>query len=256
MPHHIGRGTKDQSLPVLTDVPTRVPHLLPNWERPGTMSGIATFDGYLVAMNTGYSDVLGWSGPDLMCAPFWEFVHPDDRDRTVEWIDGLIREGGVRTGHEMRLLCRDGSYRWTRWDALADLDSELRYGVGVDISRRKLPVEEPCVLVGTWLRHIDAGTVSWSDELYVMFGLPIGAPLTDEAVRGRVHEQDLPLAESAWRESLADEDAHAANYRVVRPDGSIRRLHSTGRVVARSDGRALVVRGITVDITDGPDGQW
>jgi PAS domain-containing protein len=85
-----------------------------------------------------------------------------------------------------------------------------------------------------------------------MFGLPVGSGLTDEELRARIHPQDHPLVVGAWRASLPDEDGHWANFRVVRPDGTVRYLHSAGRVVARSGGRARVVRGITLDVTDRP----
>jgi hypothetical protein len=48
----------------------------------------------------------------------------------------------------MSLLCRDGSYRWTRWDTFADPDTELLYRVGVDLSEQK-PVERAHVTVAT-----------------------------------------------------------------------------------------------------------
>jgi PAS domain S-box-containing protein len=219
------------------------------------MCGVGNYDGYFIAVSAAYTRILGWAPDDLYCVPYWELLHPDEQDAAVESGDPLTRERAVRAGYEMRLLCRDGNYRWTQWDTVSDPATELVYGYGVDITAGKPPLKESRVSVGTWTRDIDTGSVSWSDELYAIFGLPVG-PLTDEQIRARIHPEDHPLVEGAWRASLAAEDAHAANYRVVRPDGSIRLVHSTGRVMARKHGQPATIRGITTDITDrlGPDG--
>jgi PAS domain S-box-containing protein len=229
--------------------------MLPDWDGPHRMSGVGNFDGYYLAVNAGYTRVLGWSPAEFMCAPYWEFVHPDDQYPMVESGDRLMRAGGVRTGYEVRLLCRDGRYRWTRWDTVADQDAELLYGVGVDIGDQKpaSELDDERVVVGTWVRDVRARTLTWSDEMYGMFGIPPGSELTDDEVQARIHPQDRPLVEGAWRASLlAGEDAHWADFRVIHSAGTVRYLHSAGRVTASADGRPALVRGITLDVTDRP----
>jgi PAS domain-containing protein len=165
-------------------------------------------------------------------------------------VNRLITAGGGRTGREARRLCRDGRYRCVRYDLAADVGAELLYAVGVDVSDRRPPLEEARVPVGTWVRDVRACALTWSDELYAMNGLPVGTPLTDALVRSLVHEQDRPLVDGAWYASLVDSDAHTARFRALRPDGTVRHLESTGRVIARSGNQAITIRGITLDVTD------
>ena len=54
-----------------------------------------------------------------MSRPFIEFVHPDDRERTLAQ-NGEVRGGGQALGFENRYLCKDGSYRWLLWNAAPD----------------------------------------------------------------------------------------------------------------------------------------
>jgi PAS domain S-box-containing protein len=247
---HVEYTFCDTALPSRAELPPRVRDLLPAWDRPGTLCTVANFDGYFVAANARYLHVLGWSTAERMCAPYWDFVHPDDRHALVESVDRLLTVGDVLVGYDVRRLCRDGSFRWIRWDMLADPATELLYGVGVDVTDQKPPTAGVRVSVGTWVRDVEDRRVAWSDELYGMYGLPVGTPLTDAVILSRIHPQDHPLVDGAWRASLADTDSHTARFRALRPDGTVRYLESTGRVTARSGPRPITVRGITIDVTD------
>jgi PAS domain S-box-containing protein len=223
---------------------------LPTWDAPGTVFAVVDFDGYVVTVSDGYRKLFGWTTAELMSAPYWEFAHAEDQHPVVEFIERLMMHtSDVPLGVELRLLCRDGSYLWTQWQAVADPARELLYGVGEDTSDQMPPVQGR-VHVGTWARDLSTGTVDWSDEVYGMFGLPVGTAVNDDLVKPLINPQDLPLVYGAWRASIADEDDHAAQFRVTRPDGTIRILRSTGRVTSRADGRPMTMRGLTMDITD------
>jgi PAS domain S-box-containing protein len=233
-------------------VAPQVSERLASWDAPGSFSGVVNFDGYVVAMSDGFLKLLGWTPAELMSAPYWEFVHPEDQHLLVEAIERLMTQtSDVPLVVDLRLLCRDGSCRWTRWQIVADPTSELVYGVGEDTSE-EMPAEQARVRLGTWVRDISAGTVDWSDEVYEMFGLPVGTAVNDDLVKALINPQDLPLVDGAWRASIANEDDHAAQFRVTRPDGTIRILRSTGRVTSRAKGRPVTMRGLTMDITDRP----
>lgn len=252
MPDQIQNVDVDRALPTRAELPVRVRALLPAWREPGTLCAAWSFDGYFVAANTSYIRAFGWTEAELTGAQYWDFVHPADQDDAVETVDRIITAGGGCTGREARRLGRDGRYRCIRYDLAGELDAELLYVVGVDVSDRRPPLGETPVPVGTWVRDVWACTLTWSDDLYAMFGLPVGTPLTDALVRSLIHEQDRPLIDGAWRASLVDSDAHTARFRAVRPDGTVRHLESTGRVVARSGNQAITIRGITLDVTERP----
>ena len=87
------------------------------WQAAPSMMGAGSFEGYLLVTNPAFGRHLGWSPDEIRSVPYWEFVHPKDRIDTAEAHRCLLADGGL-TGHEVRLLCRDGSYRWTRWDGV------------------------------------------------------------------------------------------------------------------------------------------
>lgn len=94
------------------------------------------FDGHFRRLNPAWERTLGFTREELMARPFIEFVHPDDRERTLAQ-NARVREGSEALGFENRYLCRDGSYRWFFWNATPDLGDGVIYGVARDVTARK-----------------------------------------------------------------------------------------------------------------------
>lgn len=102
---------------------------------------VLQFDGYFKLLNPAWEKTLGFTREELMAKPFLEFVHPDDRDRTVDQ-NRDVRGGGQARLFENRYLCKDGSFRWLLWNSTADAAEHLIYGVARDVTPRKRAEEE------------------------------------------------------------------------------------------------------------------
>ena len=102
---------------------------------------VLQFDGYFKLLNRAWEKTLGFTREELMAKPFVEFVHPDDRDRTVDQ-NRDVRGGGQARLFENRYLCKDGSFRWLLWNSTADAAEQLIYGVARDVTPRKRAEEE------------------------------------------------------------------------------------------------------------------
>lgn len=100
------------------------------------MFAIADFAGYFKRINPAWEATLGFSTEELSAVPYVEFVHPDDREKTVKEAAGL-QFGRDTIAFENRYRCKDGKYRWLLWRARADFDSELIYAIARDITERK-----------------------------------------------------------------------------------------------------------------------
>lgn len=99
------------------------------------------FNGHFKRLNPAWERTLGFTPAELMSRPFIEFVHPDDRERTLLQ-NGAVRTGGHALGFENRYLCKDGSYKWFLWNATADSDEHVIYSVARDITAKKQADEE------------------------------------------------------------------------------------------------------------------
>ena len=102
---------------------------------------VLDFSGRFVRLNAAWEATLGFSRSELMARPFIEFVHPDDRARTLGQ-NGRVRGGGQARLFENRYVCKDGSYRWLFWNSTRDTDRQVIYGVARDITERRHAEEE------------------------------------------------------------------------------------------------------------------
>lgn len=99
------------------------------------------FNGHFHRLNPAWERTLGWTVEELKSRPFIEFVHPDDRERTLAQ-NAHVRSGGQALAFENRYRCKDGTYRWFRWNAAADAPERIIYSVARDITAEKAADEE------------------------------------------------------------------------------------------------------------------
>jgi PAS domain S-box-containing protein len=102
---------------------------------------VLDFSGRFRRLNAAWETTLGFSREELMASPFIDFVHPDDRERTLQR-NLQVRGGGQARFFENRYMCKDGSYRWLLWNSTPDFSERVIYGVARDVTERKLAEEE------------------------------------------------------------------------------------------------------------------
>ena len=94
---------------------------------------VAGFDGYWKRLNPSWTRTLGFTREELMSRPLIEFVHPDDRERTLAAREAL-KDGEPLLGLSNRYRCKDGTYRWFEWRSVSHVDRGLVYAVARDIT--------------------------------------------------------------------------------------------------------------------------
>jgi PAS domain S-box-containing protein len=99
------------------------------------------FGGTFTRLNPAWERTLGFSIAELTSKPFIEFVHPDDRERTLAQ-NALVRGGERAVAFENRYLCADGSFRWLRWNAAPDSAFSTIYSVARDVTEAKAATAE------------------------------------------------------------------------------------------------------------------
>ncbi|MBF0552919.1 MAG: PAS domain S-box protein [Nitrospirae bacterium] len=103
------------------------------------MMCIADTNGYFRKVNPMFEKTLGFTSEELMSRPFIEFVHPDDRQKTLD--ETLKLSHGIPTAHfENRYVCKDGTYRDISW--VSSPDAGLIYATARDITEKKKIEEE------------------------------------------------------------------------------------------------------------------
>jgi len=97
---------------------------------------VAGVDGYFKQVNPAWVRTLGLSEAELLSRPSLDFVHPDDREATVQARAKLVAgQSGIL--FENRYQHKDGSYRWFSWNAFYLPESQMIFAVARDVTERK-----------------------------------------------------------------------------------------------------------------------
>ncbi len=104
---------------------------------------------------------------------------------------------------------------------------------------------------GSWEWDIVTNKVSWSHGLCHIFGIQAQEFAgTFESYLERVHPGDRDLAKKTVETAYRALKPFILDERIVRPDGTVRTLHSQGEVIADENGRPMRIVGICQDITE------
>ena len=106
--------------------------------------------------------------------------------------------------------------------------------------------------IAKWEWDIQADLVTWSDELYRIYGLePREFRASYQAFIERVHPDDREKVGHIVGQALRDGKPFEFEHRLVRPDGTVRLLHARGEVESGRNGKMTRMHGITRDVTPG-----
>ena len=118
---------------------------------------------------------------------------------------------------------------------------------------RQLDAAQKITHIGSWEWDLATGAVTWSDEMYRIYGLaPRSCAITLEGFLARVHPDDRERVQREVAAVVGRGGPFSHVERIVRPDGSVRKLDTLGEVVFDADGRPVSLLGTCRDITDDP----
>ena len=145
--------------------------------------------------------------------------------------DGALAEAGVAalrsavTERQARAELRDVIDRLEEAQAVAHMGS-YDWDIATDVNR-------------------------WSDELYRIYGHePQSFNASYERFQSMVHPDDREMVQAVHQEAYATGEPYHTVERIVRPDGQVRVLDTTGRVIRDHAGRPVRMAGVCIDITE------
>nr|WP_272955429.1 response regulator [Pedococcus badiiscoriae] len=118
-------------------------------------------------------------------------------------------------------------------------------------SNHELQDAQQMAHIGSWQWDPRSGVTLWSDEFYRILGLAPGTPGDHrDLFAARVHPEDLAdVMRDRLEVSRSLTDIHS-QYRVVRPDGSVREVLGLGKAIRDEHGELVRLVGTVQDITD------
>lgn len=128
--------------------------------------------------------------------------------------------------------------------------SALTQVPSMDQDRLALALE--AVKMGVWEWNPISGVSMWNPQMYGLVGLPSESVEPTVAVfLNSVHPSDREAMNRRLAESVAGKAEFAMEFRVIRADnGEERWLASRGRARFGADGKAVVLHGVSFDITE------
>jgi PAS domain S-box-containing protein len=201
-----------------------------------------------------------------MYQAFDERVHPEDRDVLHAAVARACDEHTLYS-HEYRIMWPDSSVHWIAGQGQFFYDTSGKpmrmCGLVMDITERKyaeaklrqseaqLAEAQHLVQLGSWSRELATNVVTWSDELFRIFGMePQEVGTTYEAFLERVHPDDRAAVRAVVSGAFQHRQPFSCEYRIVRPDGVVRVIHERGCMVVDDGGNPIRLFGTAQDITE------
>ncbi|HZD10309.1 MAG TPA: GAF domain-containing protein [Candidatus Binatia bacterium] len=105
--------------------------------------------------------------------------------------------------------------------------------------------------LGSWEWEIASDTLTWSDELYRVYGVsPEGFTPTYERFLQMVHPEDRERVDRVVQTAYESQEPFGCFHRIVRRDGIVRTLHARGYPVVDEGGNTVRMYGTGQDVTD------
>ena len=104
-------------------------------------------------------------------------------------------------------------------------------------------------LTGTLSWRVATEDITWSDQLYHIFGVTPGTHLTLELIGSRIHPEDLPAFADMIGRAFSDGTDFEYEHRLLMPDNSIKHLHVVAHATRDHDGRVEYL-GAVQDVTE------
>jgi len=104
--------------------------------------------------------------------------------------------------------------------------------------------------IGSFSWRVATDEITWSEQLYRIYELEIGVPVTLELIRTRVHPEDVSLIEKIRMVDQARDGRNDVEwqYRLMMPDHSIRYLHAVAHATRDHDGQLEYIAAVQ-DVT-------
>jgi PAS domain S-box-containing protein len=163
-----------------------------------------------------------------------EMVRPDGAIRSVTSHGEAERDAGGRV-----VLVRG---------TVHDVTEHKRAEEALRESEASLNKAQAIAHIGSWHLDVARNRLTWSDEVFRIFGVPTGTPLTYDSFLATIHPEDREAVDKAWTAAT-----HGAPYDVehrILVSGAVKWVRERAEVEFDAGGRALKGVGTVQDITE------
>ncbi len=118
-------------------------------------------------------------------------------------------------------------------------------------TERRFAEAQQVAHIGSWERDLRTNEVTWSDELYRVFGLQADeVNLSYQEFLNLVLPQDVDRIRALVDEAIRERRHFSCDYRITLPDGSIRMVNDRGGTILNEEGAPIRLVGTAQDVTE------
>jgi len=194
-------------------------------------------------------------------------VNPEDVPRlavflvsaaSISWLSGGQRRAKeslrqARDELELKVQERTAELRQINEELRAEIAERKNAEGALLSSEAQLKQAQAVAHLGSYEVDALTGDTRWSDEVFRILGLdPASGSLSrQDFVERVVHPEDREYAMQGYDRVVHEGKLYDLEYRVIRPDGSVRFVQSMGEPIRTPDGGAVVrLVGALLDITE------
>jgi PAS domain S-box-containing protein len=233
--------------------------------------GIALVDSHtrrFLQANPKFCEIAGRSEEELLELDIGSITHPDDVQRSNEYLQKLAEEKLPNYELEKRYLHQDGSVRWvrilvvpmwgegetSRWQMglVKDITERRQAEAALRESERRQQLALQIGKIGAFELDLESGRGTWTAEFAEIWGIPSGFA-GDFATFFRwelVHPEDRARVKEEFAQLVQSREEGESEFRVIRPDGVVRWIRGRGLVIRDTASRSSRVAGVIRDITE------
>ncbi|MDQ0029954.1 sensor domain-containing protein [Arthrobacter bambusae] len=225
----------------------------------------ADLTGKITSWNAGAFRMLGWSSVEAV-GQSYRFLAIRDAGGFGDEVATRIGQGSFVTGLQTRWRCKDGSVIDVELTVSPVYDQDgAQVGASAiarDVTviqqlkgeaaaeRERLLAAQEMAHVGSIEHTIATGEIWHSEEYARIFGLPAGYRATLGSLSELTHPEDRDVVRQVWKSLEDGLESADFEYRIIRPDGQQRWLHSRIRSLDSPDGQSRRFLDTVLDITE------
>jgi PAS domain S-box-containing protein len=214
--------------------------------------------------NDAYFEFFGKSPQEMRGTHIRDLLGPELYEKNLPFIAAAL--AGEKQLFDREIRTPSGELRYTQASYIPDAADGVVHGFFVLVSditerrraedelqrsRARLAEAEQIARLGSWEWDIAENTVVWSDGLFAIYGIsPADFDGRYQPNSERVHPDDRERLNTTVSRALETCESIDQEYRIVRPDGRVRRLHGRAEVLTGEDGKPRRMVGTAQDVTE------
>ena len=219
-------------------------------------------EGSITEANDAFLRMVQYDREDLASGRVrWMELTPAEwRDRDEKALADL-KATGIFLPFEKEYFRKDGSrvpvllggafFEGSGNDGVAfvlDLSEQKRAERALRRSEAFLAESQHLSQIGSFSWRVATDEITWSEQLYRIYELEIGVPVTLELIRTGVHPEDVSLIEKMIDQARDGGHGFEWQYRLLMPDRSIKYMHAVAHSIRDQDGQLEYIAAVQ-DVT-------